>query len=141
MNRKKFTGLIIMMLLSIIGIIWVQSVWIKKAIEIQNESFNSYVRMSLINAASSIESSRERNFFNNFMPTDPLSMNDSASEVSGFMSIGNSVPENKLSISITNQQLEGDPNTGKITTTNKSYIIRNDNSVVTDSVTYVSAPD
>jgi two-component system phosphate regulon sensor histidine kinase PhoR len=97
--------------------------------------------MSLINAATSIESSRERNFFNNFMPTDPLSMNDSASDVNGFINVGNSSPENKLSISITNQQLEGDPNTGRITTTNKSYIIRNDNSIVTDSVTYVSAPD
>ena len=130
-----------MMLLSIIGIIWVQLIWIKNAIVIQNDSFNSAVRMSLINAASSIESSQQRNFFNNFMPSDPLSMNDSSTEVSGFMSIGNSSPENRLSISITNQQLEGDPNTGKITTTNKSYIIKNDNSIVTDSVTYVSAPE
>ena len=40
MNRKKFAGLIVMMLLSIIGIIWVQTVWIKKAVDIQNESFN-----------------------------------------------------------------------------------------------------
>ena len=141
MNRKKFTGLIIMMVLSIIGIIWVQLVWITKAIAIQNETFNNAVGMSLINAAASIESSRSRNFYNNFMPVDPLSMNDSASEVSGFVTIGNSSPENKLSISITNQQLEGDPNSGKIKTTNKSYIIRNDNSIVTDSATYVSAPD
>ncbi len=141
MNRKKFIGLIIMMLLSIIGIIWVQLVWIKNAIEIQNDSFNSAVRMSLINAASSIESSRQRNFFNNFMPTDPLSMNDSSGDVSGYTSIGNSSPGNKLSISITNQHLEGDPATGKITTTNKSYIIKNDNSIVTDSVTYVSSPN
>jgi two-component system, OmpR family, phosphate regulon sensor histidine kinase PhoR len=140
MNRKKFTGLIFMMLLSIIGIIWVQLVWIKNAIAIQNDSFNNAVRMSLINAASSIESSRQRNFFNNFMPTDPLSMNDSAADESGFMSVGSS-PDNKLSISITNQQLEGDPESGKITTTNKSYIIKNDNSIVADSVTYVSAAD
>ena len=129
------------MLLSIIGIIWVQLVWIKNAIEIQNDSFNSYVRMSLINAASSIESSRQRYFFNNFMPTDPLSINDSSGEVSGYVRIGNSSPENKLSISITNQQLEGDPATGKITTTEKSYVIKNDNSIVTDSATYVSSPN
>jgi two-component system, OmpR family, phosphate regulon sensor histidine kinase PhoR len=141
MNRKKFTGLIIMMLLSIIGIIWVQLVWITKAIEIQNISFNSAVRMSMLNAASSIESSRQRNFFNNFMPSDPVSINDSVSELNGIMNFGDPSNENKLSISITNQQLEGDPNTGRITTTNKSYIIRNDNSVVADSVTYISAPD
>ncbi len=141
MNRKKFTGLIIMMLLSIFGIIWVQSVWIKNAIDIQNDSFNSRVRMSLINAASSIESSRQRNFFNNFMPTEPLSMNDTSDDANGLANTGNFSPGNKLSISITNQVLEGDPDTGKITTTNKSYIIKSDNSIVADSSTYVSTPE
>ena len=63
--------------------------------------------MSLINAATSIESSQQRNFFNNFMPTDPISMNDSAAEANGFIALEIHHPENKLSISITNQVLEG----------------------------------
>jgi hypothetical protein len=62
MNSKKFAGLIIMMLLSIVGIIWVQIVWIKNAIGIQNDGFNNRVSMSLLNAANSIESSRKMNF-------------------------------------------------------------------------------
>ena len=87
MNRKKFTGLIIMMLLSIFGIIWVQIVWIRNAVDIQNESFNNAVSISLSNAANAIESSRRMNFFNNFMLTDPLSFNDSSNDINGYLSI------------------------------------------------------
>ena len=63
MNRTKFTGLIAMMLLSILGIIWVQIVWIRNAIKIQNEGFNKAVSMSLMNAANTIENLQENEFF------------------------------------------------------------------------------
>jgi two-component system, OmpR family, phosphate regulon sensor histidine kinase PhoR len=144
MNRKKFTGLIIMMLLSIIGIIWVQIVWIKNAVDIQNEGFNNAARQSLFNAANTIETSRKMNFFNNFMPVDPLSAANSSSDLTGYLSIGgySSLPGNKLSINITNQAITGGFDTGKITTVNKSYTINNDGSIVSDSVNYmISAPD
>ncbi len=144
MNRKKFTGLILMMLLSILGIIWVQIVWIKNAIGIQNDGFNNAARQSLINAATTIETSRKMNFFNNFMPVDPLYSANSSSDVTGYLSIGGyrSGPGNKLSINITNQAITGGFDTGKITTVNKSYTINNDGSIVSDSVNYViSAPD
>jgi len=144
MNRMKFTGLIIMMVLSIIGIIWVQTIWIRRAVSIQNEGFNYAVRTSLINAANSIESSRKMNFFNNFIPSDPFSYNDSSSDVTGYLSIGgySSAPGDKFSINITNQSITGSFDTGEVTTVNKSYTITNDTSVVSDSVTYViSAPD
>ena len=144
MNRKKFTGLIIMMLLSIIGIIWVQIVWIKNAVDIQNDGFNNAARQSLINAANTIETSRKMNFFNNFMPVDPLSSTNSSSDVRGYLSIGgySSEPGNKLSINISNQAITGGFDTGKITTVNKSYTINNDGSIISDSVNYViSAPD
>ena len=144
MNRKKFTGLIIMMLLSIIGIIWVQTVWIKRAVSIQNEGFDYAVRTSLINAANTIESSRKMNFFNNFMPVDPISFNDSSADVTGYLSIGSysSVPGNNFSLRITNQSVSQSSDNGKVTTVNKSYLITNDTSIVSDSVSFVvSAPD
>jgi two-component system, OmpR family, phosphate regulon sensor histidine kinase PhoR len=144
MNRKKFTGLIIMMLLSIVGIIWVQTIWIRRAVSIQNEGFNYAVRTSLLNAANSIESSRKMNFFNNFMPADPFTYNDSSSDVTGYLSIGgySSAPGNKFSINFTNQSITGGSDTGKVTTVNKSYTITNNGSIVSDSVNYViSAPD
>src|SRR5450759_81363 len=144
MNRKKFTGLIVMMLLSIIGIIWVQIVWIRNAVDIQNEGFNNRVGISLYNAANAIESSRKMNFFNNFMPSNPLSFNDSSADVTGYLTIGgySSAPGNKFSVRITDQSVTGPSNTGKLTTTSKSYTITNDNSIVSDSVTFViPAPD
>jgi two-component system phosphate regulon sensor histidine kinase PhoR len=138
MNRKKFTGLIIMMLLSIIGIIWVQTAWIKRAVDIQNESFNSAVRVSLLNAANSIESSRKMNFFNNFMPSDPISFNDSSTDLAGYLSIGSysSVPGDQFSLRITNQSVSRGHDDGKVTTVNKSYTITND-TIISDSVTYI----
>ena len=144
MNRKKFTGLIIMMLLSIIGIIWVQTIWITRAVSIQNEGFDYEVRTSLLNAAATIESSRKMNFFNNFMPADPFSFNDSSSDITGYLSIGGSgsSPDNKFSINITNQSVTGGYDTGKVTTVNKSYTITGNNSIIADSDTYIiSGPD
>jgi len=144
MNRKKFTGLIIMMLLSIIGIIWVQTIWITRAVSIQNEGFDYEVRTSLLNAAATIESSRKMNFFNNFMPADPFSFNDSSSDITGYLSIGGSgsSPDNKFSINITNQSVTGGFDMGKVTTVNKSYTITGNNSIIADSDTYIiSGPD
>ena len=133
-----------MMLLSIVGIIWVQAVWIKRAVGIQNEGFNYAVGMSITNAANSIESSRKMNFFNNFMPVDPITFGDSSADVTGYLSIGSysSDPGNKFSFRITNQSVTGDPDIGKVKTVKKSYIITNDTSIVSDSGTYVvSTPD
>jgi two-component system phosphate regulon sensor histidine kinase PhoR len=142
MNRKKFAGLIIMMLLSIIGIIWVQIIWIKNAVEVQNEGFNNRVSQSLYHAATSIENSSRMNFFNNFMNIDPFYNNDSSQDILGFQGIGGSEsPDNKVRISITNQSVSGNSDNSEITTTNKSYIITKDNTLIADSSTYVTSPD
>jgi two-component system phosphate regulon sensor histidine kinase PhoR len=136
MNRLKFTGLIVMMLLSIIGIIWVQLVWIQKAVGIRNESFNNAVIVSINNAANSMESSRKMNFFNNFMFSDPFSIGDTSSDISDFMNTGSysSAPGDNFSLRITNQSVSQNPNNGKVTTVNKSYLITND-TIISDSVT------
>jgi two-component system phosphate regulon sensor histidine kinase PhoR len=100
--------------------------------------------MSLTNAANNIENSRKMNFFNNFMPVDPITFEDSSADVSGYMSIGgySSSPDGKFSLKITNQSVTGGSEFGKITTQNKSYTITNDTSIVADSGTFVvSAPD
>jgi len=135
----KFTGLISMMLLSIIGIIWVQIVWIRNAVSIRNESFNYAVSVSLSDAAHAIESSRRMNLFNNFMLTEPLSLNNSANDISGFLSIGtySPVPGNNMSVSITNQTITGRAHDRQITTVNKSYILKGANSILPDSITLV----
>ena len=144
MNRMKFTGLIIMMLLSVIGIILVQIIWIRNAVGIQNESFNTAVSASLSNAANAIESSRKMNFFNNFMLADPFSSNNTSGDVTSYLSIGSysSVPGDKISVRITNQTVTGNFDTGKVTTVNKSYTFTGDTSIVSDSMSFiVTAPD
>ena len=140
MNRTRFVILLAMMLLSLVGITWVQTVWIRKAVTIQNESFDAAVSVSLANAVNTIESARKLNFFNNIMFNDPSFMN--APQIGGFLNIQGSAPGSggDLSISITNQSYSGDLESGTITTTHKSYTINGDSAVVSDSSTVVFTP-
>jgi two-component system, OmpR family, phosphate regulon sensor histidine kinase PhoR len=140
MNRKKFAGLIIMMLLSIFGIIWVQIVWIRNAIKIRNESFNNAVYISLTNAANAIESSRKLNFFNNFVLDDPGLYNNIGSKSSDYFSINSysSDAGTNLRVQINNQIIQGSSDTGNLTINGRSYSIRGDTTIVMgpDSMSY-----
>ncbi len=133
MNRTKFAGLIIMMLLSILGIIWVQIVWIRNAINIRNESFNNAVYISLTNAANSIESSRKLNFFNNFIMDDPGLYNNNVRGTSNYLSINSfgSDSGTNLSVNITNQSYSGSKDTGRLTINKRSYAISGDTAIIT----------
>ncbi len=106
MNKSRFIILVIMMVLSLIGIIWVQTVWISNAVSIRNEAFNWAVFNSLGNAANELESKREMNFFFN----DPLfSGSQQASDISGYMSVGSYSSEDgrNFSYSVTSQTMTG----------------------------------
>ncbi|HEX2922104.1 MAG TPA: HAMP domain-containing sensor histidine kinase [Bacteroidales bacterium] len=143
MNRLRFTTLIIMMLLSIVGIIWVQIVWIKNAISIQNKSFNNAVAISLNNAAQGIEASRRMNFFSSFLMGEP-SYFDEEGDISGYMSIESysSGVGDKMSVNILNQTFSGNSDSAMVTTRNRSYIIDGDSSIVSDSVSqFIASPD
>lgn len=147
MNRMRFNGLIVMMLFSIIGIIWVQIIWIRNAIKVRTDTFNYLVTVSLNNAANAIEQSRKMNFFNNFLFSDPPqfdTLNDTLNNSNNSIGIGtySSRPGDKISVQITNQTYSGNSDTSKITTYNKSYVMNGDKPVVSDSVSYiVAAPD
>ncbi len=144
MNKTKFTGLIIMMVLSIIGIIWVQARWIVNAFAIRNENFNSAVISCLYNAADAIESSQRMNFFNNFMPADPLALGRIyPAEASNFLSIQSytSVDSSGFRVRIDNQAYSGTLDTGSITYGSKSYVFTGDTSVVSDSVILLVATE
>jgi len=94
-----------MMALSIIGITWVQIVWIKNAIDKSNENFNMAVISSLNNAAEEIENARKMNSFSNFLLHDPVHITDSSAGVSGFFSYGSTISSDggTVSINITNK--------------------------------------
>jgi len=140
MSRMKFTGLIIMMLFSVIGIILVQIGWITKAVGIQNASFNNYAFVALNNAATDIESSRKMNFFNNFMLNNPVSLYNKPGDISGYLYSAD--PQSNFSVSITNHTITGNSDSSRVTTVNKSITFNSDTSIVSDSESYIVAvPD
>jgi len=105
MSKNKFIGLILMMLLSLAGIIWVQIIWIRRSLEISNVMFNRAVFASLNEAASTIESNRKMNFFFD----SPMSVNSSTGDISSYLRVGSysSTGGNKISYSITSQSVTG----------------------------------
>lgn len=144
MNRKKFSMLIAMMLLSIVGIIWVQIFWIKNAIAIRNETFDNFVIIGLNNARNNIETSRKMSFINNFMLNDPLAFSDTSDDIAGYMNIQSysSGAGNEVNVNITNQTITGNADSAKVTTRNRSYKFNGDTSLVSDSTSFVlAAPD
>ena len=64
MNRQKFKGLIVLMVVSILAIVWVQVTWISNSVKSQNEQFDFFVINSLRNTAHSMETNRRMNFLN-----------------------------------------------------------------------------
>ena len=124
MNKKKFGWLIFMMLFSIIGIIWVQIIWIRNAVGVRNESFDYAVNASLINAAGAIETSRKMDFFNNFIIGEPLT----GSYQDNFFdnNDGNSDLNANFSIRITSQSITNIPGS-------QPEIITHDTTITSDS--------
>ena len=130
MNKKYFAGLIFMMLFSIIGIIWVQIIWIKNAVKVRNDSFDYVVNISLGAAANAIETSQKMNFYNNFLSElPPLSTQE---DFSGYISFGSSVEssvesnDGNYNVRITSQSVTGSPG-------NEPLIVTHDTTFTSDS--------
>ena len=135
MSKNKFIGLIIMMVVSLAGIIWVQSLWIRNALDIRNKNFNTAVLISLTNAANIIESDRRMSFFNDFMFNDSLVPDTSSGDVSSYLSIGSysSKDGKNFNYSITNQSVTGSiDSTGRVTF-NKPVIVHGDTTISSGS--------
>ncbi len=132
MNRKKFIGLIMMMLFSLVGIIWVQIVWIRNAVGVANDYFNYNVIASLNDAANNIEMSRKMSFFNNSNFPAFNSFIDTAQEVTQYMSGSYSAGNgSNFSIRITNQSVTKAP--GK-----EPQIVTHDTTITSDSAVFLS---
>ncbi|MCU0455341.1 MAG: HAMP domain-containing histidine kinase [Bacteroidales bacterium] len=132
MNRKLFTGLVFMMLLSIIGIIWVQIRWINKAVGIRNENFDFYVTASIREAAESLESTwRMNNFFDDFMfssAQDP----DTSANISGYLSMNSysAGSDGTVRIQITNQSFTQNPGEAPVITIHDTIYTTDSSSVI-----------
>ena len=75
MNRKVFTGLIILMGISILGIIAVQLVWMNNDIRVKNELFNRNVSDALNNTVKKLEDRQNLNIMNRMIFSDSLEWN------------------------------------------------------------------
>lgn len=142
MNRLKFTVLIAMMLLSIVGIIWVQIIWIKDAVRIQNESFDNSVAISLYNARNTIEYSSKMQTMNNLLINDPSLMRNNSGGIEFMIHEYSSRQGNGISFNITNQTIMGNSDSATVTTRNQSFFFDGDTSYVSDTVSYIrTTPD
>jgi hypothetical protein len=65
MNKQKFTGIILLMALSLLGIIAVQIYWMNKSITIKEEQFDQQVSEALARASYRIERNQNANFMSN----------------------------------------------------------------------------
>ncbi|HEX2970349.1 MAG TPA: HAMP domain-containing sensor histidine kinase [Bacteroidales bacterium] len=142
MKRLRFTILIGMMLLSVVGIIWVQIIWIRDAIRIQTDSFNNSVAISLSEARNAIEFSRKMNFLNNFLMDDPVAFRNDSENMEFMIESYSSSNGNGIHYNITNQSVSGNSDTAHITTRNQYGYINSDTSIVRDTVSYITTtPD
>jgi two-component system phosphate regulon sensor histidine kinase PhoR len=139
MSRNKFIGLILMMLLSIGGIILVQIIWIKNAINIRNEEFNARVIASLSNTAKELESARKLEFFNNFMFSDPGIFSNSQGDIAGYLSIQSysSADSERISININNQTFSAKIDSGNVVHYSGFSSGGGDTIAITDSGTFM----
>ena len=136
MNRSKFIGLIFMMLISLTGIIWVQIIWIRSAVSVRNENFNSMVIACINNAANSIESSREMSFLNNFLFPGTGTLSTAGNDLTGYLSIdsySSSSDGSNFSVRITNQSVTKEP--GK-----EAVVVVQDTMFTSDSGSVVIVP-
>jgi len=133
-----------MMLVSITGIIWVQTIWIKNAIGIRNENFNNTVIASINDAVEAIESSRRIDFFNDFILSDGMAIQNSPGDVTSYLSIGSysSMDGGNISFSITNQSVRGIIDTTTGNNHDSLRIVEIDTTFYGDSVSFiVASPD
>jgi two-component system phosphate regulon sensor histidine kinase PhoR len=137
MNRKRFIILIVMMLFSLVGIIWVQIIWISNDIRIRNENFDYFAYSSIQDAAGELETMRKMSFFNDFMVPGINSFNDTTPGISGYLSMGSysAVSDGNFSVRITNQTVTQSPG-------QEPVIVTHDTIFSTDSTGMImSSPD
>ena len=72
MNKKIFTGLVVLMGISILGIIIVQLVWMNNAIAVKNELFNRSVNEALNNTVRKLEDLHNFDVVNRMVFDDTL---------------------------------------------------------------------
>ena len=80
MNKRIFTGLVILMGISILGIIIVQLVWMNNAIRVKNELFDRSVNEALNNTVTRLEDIHDVNLFSQMAFGDSVNWTSNVNE-------------------------------------------------------------
>lgn len=67
MKRQRFSGILALMIISLLGIVATQLFWVKKAISVRDEQFAQHVNHALLNAAYRIERNQKAFYISDFM--------------------------------------------------------------------------
>ena len=143
MKRWKLFGLISLMLISLLGIIWVQLIWIQDAIAVQRDLFNRSVYQSLHTTARKIESNRNIEFYKRMMVADSMLKSQASNIITNPFSprVNGQDKFNNLQI----PQLYGvhESFSVRVTDDGNRVVFSGDmqTTVSSDSVTYLSSPN
>jgi len=91
MVKKNFSGILILMAISVFGIIIVQLLWMQKAISIKEEQFNQRVSEALDRAAHRIERNQNAYFISSMFSGFPQMQNPGQTNSSGYLSSSDSL--------------------------------------------------
>ncbi len=117
-----------MMLFSLVGIIWIQLIWIRNAVRIENGKFNAIAIEGINDAATAIESARKVKFFNDFMFSGLNPVGDTMNSVSGYFHMDSYSSGNMAdgSLRITNQSVTHEPGKDPVVITHDTIITSSD---------------
>ncbi|MDX2415802.1 MAG: HAMP domain-containing sensor histidine kinase [Bacteroidales bacterium] len=143
MKRWKLFGLISLMLISLLGIIWVQLIWIQDAIAVQRDLFNRSVYQSLHTTARKIESNRNIEFYKRMMVADSTLKSKASNIITNPFSPLVNDQDNFNNLQI--PQLYGvhESFSVRVTDDGNNVVFSGDmqTTVTTDSGTYISSPN
>jgi len=140
MRRWKFIGLVVLMVFSLLGIIWVQMVWINNSIAIRNGLFNTLVYQSLQSTARKIELTRQMEFYRRMMMADSLLQSQTTDMITNPFVSGDIYPDKDGNIVIRSGTVgTSETFSFKLTDNGRSVRFSGDfkAEVITDSIPYV----
>ena len=97
MNKKLFVLLVVLMSLSLIGLIFVQSFWIKKSIDSGEEQFSSSVSEALNSVTNKITERESKNYFDRYLNAkDSIGGELKGTQLTNFFFIDRDINSNEI---------------------------------------------
>ncbi|MFX0556839.1 sensor histidine kinase [Maribacter sp. CXY002] len=96
MNKRLFVLLVILMSLSLVGLIFVQSFWIKKSVEDKEEQFSNIVSEALNSVTQKISERETKNYFDRYLQAKDSVGELKETQLTNFFFIDRDVNSNEI---------------------------------------------